>query len=224
MALSKRLSVLAALVPYGARVCDIGTDHAYLPIELARRGDIKSIIATDINEKPLENAKKSLAEAGVTSVSLRRGYGLGAVLQGEADTFIIAGMGGEVIAGILGASPLPTDNPPPLLILQPTTSPEVLRRFLCNGGFEITGETAVSENGHLYSVITAKYSGNVTPHSEAYYYYGELNPEQECAGLYIQKQYERLKKCADALSVSPELYEKHLYYKSLADELKLKLD
>lgn len=224
MALSKRLSVLAALVPYGARVCDIGTDHAYLPIELARRGDVKSIIATDINEKPLENAKNSIAEAGIASVSLRRCDGLSGVLRGEADTFVIAGMGGEVIANILSASPLPTDSPPPLLILQPTTSPEVLRRFLGGGGFKITGETAINENGHLYSVITARYSGKNSPHSEAYYYYGELNPEIECDRLYIKKQYERLKKCADALSENQRLSEKYLYYKALADELKLKLD
>lgn len=224
MALSKRLSVIAALVPHGARVCDIGTDHAYLPIELARRGDIKSIIATDINEKPLASAKKNLEKAGVTSVSLRLCDGLSGISSAEGDTFIIAGMGGEVIAGILAASPIPTTEPCPLLILQPTTSPEVLRSFLVGGGFKIIGETAINENGHLYSVITAKYSGEKLTHSEAYYYYGELNPANECDRLYIKKQYERLEKCADALSENQKLSEKYLYYKTLADELKLKLD
>lgn len=224
MALSKRLSVIAALVPHGARVCDIGTDHAYLPIELARRGDIKSIIATDINEKPLASAKKNLEKAGVTLVSLRLCDGLSGISPAEGDTFIIAGMGGEVIAGILAASPIPTTEPCPLLILQPTTSPEVLRSFLVGGGFKIIGETAINENGHLYSVITARHSGKKLTHSEAYYYYGELNPANECDRLYIKKQYERLEKCADALSENQKLSEKYLYYKTLADELKLKLD
>lgn len=224
MALSKRLSVIAALVPHGARVCDIGTDHAYLPIELARRGDIKSIIATDVNEKPLASAKRSLKKAGVTSVSLRLCDGLSGISPAEADTFVIAGMGGEVIAGILAASTIPTTEPYPLLILQPTTSPEVLRSFLVGGGFKIIGETAIDENGHLYSVITAKYSDEKLTHSEAYYYYGELDPANECDRLYIKKQYERLKKCADALSENQKLSEKYLYYKTLTDELKLKLD
>ena len=56
MALSLRLALISALVPHGARVCDIGTDHGYLPIELIKHGDIKSVIATDIREKSPKSA------------------------------------------------------------------------------------------------------------------------------------------------------------------------
>ena len=55
--LSKRLSVIASLVPFGARVCDIGTDHAFLAIELLKSKRANSVIATDINEKPLKKAR-----------------------------------------------------------------------------------------------------------------------------------------------------------------------
>ena len=58
--LSLRLKTIASLVPHGARVCDVGTDHAYLPIHLITEGGVKSVIATDLNEKPLQNAKKNL--------------------------------------------------------------------------------------------------------------------------------------------------------------------
>jgi tRNA (adenine22-N1)-methyltransferase len=71
MALSLRLALISALVPPGARVCDIGTDHGYLPIELIKRGDIKSVIATDIREKPLASAEKNIKAAGVSGITLR---------------------------------------------------------------------------------------------------------------------------------------------------------
>ena len=58
--LSLRLKTIATLVPYGARVCDVGTDHAYLPIYLKKNNIAKKIIATDLNQKPLENAQKNI--------------------------------------------------------------------------------------------------------------------------------------------------------------------
>ena len=51
--LSKRLSVIASLVKKGARVCDVGTDHGYLPIALKKSGLVSSVIATDIRKGPL---------------------------------------------------------------------------------------------------------------------------------------------------------------------------
>ena len=65
MPLSLRLKLIASLVPDGARVCDIGTDHAYLPIELIKSGKAISVIATDIREKPLENARKISARSNL---------------------------------------------------------------------------------------------------------------------------------------------------------------
>ena len=149
MALSLRLALISALVPHGARVCDIGTDHGYLPIELIKRGDIKSVIATDIRKMPLASAEKNIKAAGVGGITLRLCDGLEGIAQNEVDTVITAGMGGEVIASILARSAIPTASPAPLLILQPTTSPEFLRQFLCENGFEIISDTALCENAKL---------------------------------------------------------------------------
>ena len=73
--LSKRLSAILSLIPEGARVADIGTDHAYLPIALAASGRAKSIIACDIHKGPLAVAAKNLAVSGAEGAFLRFGRG-----------------------------------------------------------------------------------------------------------------------------------------------------
>ena len=219
MAISRRLFLIASLVPKGARVCDIGTDHARLPIYLIKNGIAKGVIATDIRPLPLENAKKNVAASGVKGIELRLCDGLSAIKKDETDTVIIAGMGGEVISGIISRGELPREQPYPLLILQPTTSPEALRRYLYESGFEILTETALKENGKLYSVITACFTGETKEMPEFFYFSGKLDPKTEDGYLYIQKQYIRLKKCADALVDIPEKQAEYLHYKELSDRL-----
>lgn len=219
MALSRRLELIASLVPKGARVCDVGTDHARLPIYLIEEKKAERVIATDIRPLPLENAKKNVASSGVTKIELRLCDGLSAVKKCEVDTVIIAGIGGEVISGIISRAELLCKQPYPLLILQPTTSPEFLRRYLSQNGFEIQSETALKENGKLYSVMTAYFTGKTKKMPVHFYYTGRVKPDTEDGFLYIQKQYIRLKKCADALRNIPEKQTEHLYYKGLSDEI-----
>lgn len=218
MALSRRLKLIATLVPKGARVCDVGTDHARLPIYLIENNIAKGVIATDIRPLPLENAEKNVAASGVSGIELRLCDGLSAVKKSEADTVIIAGIGGEVISGIISRGELLRKQPYPLLILQPTTSPEALRQYLYKNGFEIITETALKENGKLYSVITACFTGEAKEKPEYFYYTGKVDPKTEDGYLYIQKQYIRLKKCADALINLPEKQSEYLHYKKLSDD------
>ena len=89
MALSLRLKTIAALVPKGARVCDVGTDHARLPIYLISEKIASRVIATDLRPLPLENAKKNVEYSGVTGIELRLCDGLSAVKKHEADVIII---------------------------------------------------------------------------------------------------------------------------------------
>lgn len=221
MPLGLRLKLIASLVPDGARVCDVGTDHAYLPIELIKSGKASRVIATDIREKPLENARKNTQKSGVSGIDLRLCDGLSAVEKSETDTVIIAGMGGEVISGIISRTKWLKEKPYPTLILQPTTSPEELRRFLIKNGFEITSDTAISENGKLYSVMTAVFTVTDTNLPEYFYYVGKVNPKTEDGFLYIQKQYRRVKSCADALYGISEKKTEYLHFKELSDHIGL---
>ncbi len=195
--LSLRLKTIASLVPKGARVCDVGTDHAYLPIFLKQNDIAQSVIATDLNQKPLENARKNLLQSGVTDICLRHCDGLSGVSSNEADTVIVAGMGGEVITHILGdCSWIKASNI--TLILQPTTSAEILREFLCLNGFEIGSETPVFENRKLYSVIVANFTGKTSSCPESFYYIGKM-PLTDEGILYIKKQQNRIFECMKAL-------------------------
>ena len=103
--LPPRLAAIAALVPDGARLADIGTDHALLPIRLLLDGKIQSAIAADIRPGPLSRAKENACAAMVTNLSCVLCDGLTGISPDSVDTVVIAGMGGENIAGILRAAP-----------------------------------------------------------------------------------------------------------------------
>lgn len=192
--LSKRLYTAQTLIPKGVRVADIGTDHGHLPISLIKSGICERVIACDIREKPLENARQNIEKTKTEGIELRLGDGLAPVSPDEVDCIVIAGMGGEVIAGILGAAEW-TKNENITLILQPMTSADALRKYLSENLFEIESETAVFDAGKLYTVIKTAYSGKAQPTDEAFYRIGKLDPADPTAEQYIKKQLGIVKKC-----------------------------
>lgn len=216
-ALSLRLKTIASLVPYGARVCDVGTDHARLPIFLEKEHIAKSIIATDLNRKPLEFAKKNIQKSGASAISLRLCDGLSDVKKGEADTVITAGMGGEVITAILkNCEWLKSDGI--TLILQPTTSPEVLRKFLTDNGFIIVKEIPVLENGKIYSVMLVHFSGEIKNYPDYFYYIGKIKPTGDGL-IYIEKQKNRIKDYLNAENTNGFEEPLHRKYKAVLNDI-----
>ena len=158
--LDKRLSAVAALVRQGSRLADIGTDHAYLPVHLVQAGVCPSAIASDIGAGPLDAARRTVTENGLTSeIALRLGNGLATVSAGEVEDIAIAGMGGETIVMILEAAPW-VQNEGIRLILQPMTRAEDLRRWLLHNGFSILEEHLIMDGRHLYPVIAAEYTAS----------------------------------------------------------------
>lgn len=156
--LDKRLSAVAALVRSGSRLADIGTDHAYLPVYLVQAGVCPSAIASDIGAGPLEAARRTVTENGLTSeIALRLGDGLATVTADEVEDIAIAGMGGETIAAILEAAPWVKDARL-RLILQPMTRAEDLRRWLLTNGFSVIEEHLIIDGRHLYPVLAAEYT------------------------------------------------------------------
>lgn len=169
--LSPRLAAIASMVPRGARLADVGTDHGHLPIWLLRHGCIRSAVATDIRPGPLSRAEENRAAAGISSQDMRCILcdGLEGVAAADADTVVIAGMGGENIAGILEKTPWARREA--FLILQPMTRPEVLRAALGKWGCCITRECLVMDCGRIYSVLSAG-AGTDEPLTEAEAYTG----------------------------------------------------
>ena len=198
LSLDKRLSAVFEAIPQGALVADIGTDHAFLAIKLIKCGKAKNVIACDINEKPLQNARKNLERSGCEKIELRLSDGLENVAENETDCIIIAGMGGKVISGIIERCPYLKNNTK-TLVLQPMTGADFLRRFLCENGFEIVKEQGVAQGKRLYSVITAQYVGFLPFFDDAFYVHGMLDPKRDEDLLYLKKQQKILLKCVNDL-------------------------
>lgn len=153
--LSPRLMAIALLVPHGCRPADVGTDHGFIPAWLLKNGIVDRCSATDINRGPLAAAERTLSEAGVRDrAELFLCDGLAGCRPEDIDTIIIAGMGGDNIAGILERAPWAREGR--YLILQPMSKAERLRTWLCASGYEITSESLVRDSGRLYPIITAE--------------------------------------------------------------------
>ena len=160
MHLTPRLRTIMEQVPQGARLADVGTDHALIPAALLRRKRIASAIASDIRTGPLESAARTAEQFGFESeISLRLGAGLCTVKPEEADTIVIAGMGGETIAQILEDDPWALDGDH-LLLLQAMTAQAQLRQYLAAHGGIIQKETLCREGKRMYTVMTVRGGGD----------------------------------------------------------------
>lgn len=203
--MSNRLELIASFAKNGVGVADVGTDHAYIPIMMRKSGYKGNIIAGDINECPLEKARQSLENAGLSdSVELVLCDGLSGIDSSKVDTVIVAGMGGDTITGILdrGLYDMPewASRSDYKLILQPVTKPEILRFWLVNNGFIITSEMQTEENGMLYQIICAQ-PGESPKYKDAELYTGRLEQIQD--SKYFDKllsmHIKRFKAAADSL-------------------------
>lgn len=216
-----RLALAAEYVRKNSSLCDIGTDHAYLPAYLIKNEICSSAVAADLRRRPLENAAKTVGEYGLgDKIKLRLSNGLDNISPDEADDIVLAGMGGDLICDILSRAPW-IKNKTKRIIVQPQTHSEKVRAFFINNGFEIIGENAAEEDGRLYICICAEYTGDNIEYPFGYEYYGELSKcESRYAKEYIKRQRERFLKRADGLSKSGQNAEEAKLLYKLCDKLK----
>ena len=148
---------MASMVTTGGILADIGTDHAYVPIALVQRQKIKGAIAMDINEGPLARAQEHIRAARLEEyIQTRLSDGAEALLPNEADSILIAGMGGELILHILteGESVCSTAKE---LILQPQSEIHKVREYLRQHQYKIEDEDMVCEEGKYYPMMRVHY-------------------------------------------------------------------
>ena len=118
-------------------ICDIGTDHAYIPIRLASLEKIKKCIATDKNKGPLEIAYNNVKKHNFENlIELRLGEGLEPIEENECELIIIAGMGGKLIGDIIEKDIEKSKTFK--FLLQPMNAQKELRERLIKNGFKIT--------------------------------------------------------------------------------------
>lgn len=153
--LSERLTAVAKMVTETEILADVGTDHGYIPVFLAGQKRIQKAIAMDVNAGPLKRAQEHIHQYGLESViETRLSDGLSALKPCEADSIVIAGMGGNLMKRILiqGEQVAQTAKE---LILQPQSEIMEFRRFLWENGYEITTEDMVFEDGKYYPMMRA---------------------------------------------------------------------
>lgn len=154
--MSARLEAIVRLAGQGDTVCDVGCDHAHVPIRLLQTGCYRRAIGMDVIAGPLGKAAANLALYGMEDrVQLRLSDGLDACIAGEADTLIVTGMGGTLMEEILLRQPEKTASFR-ALVLGPQSDPEKVRSALRRLGFTITEEELIFEDGKYYPVIRSE--------------------------------------------------------------------
>ena len=157
--LSGRLESIAELAGRGNTVCDVGCDHAHIPIRLLQTGAFARAIGMDVLDGPLGKAAGNLDLYGMADrVDLRLSDGLDAYEAGEADTVVITGMGGTLMREILLREPEKTRSIP-ALVLGPQSDPDKVRDALRGLGFVIEDERLIFEDGKYYPVLRAVSGG-----------------------------------------------------------------
>lgn len=152
--------MVAGLIRDGRPLADIGTDHAYLPVELLEEGRIPHAAACDVREGPLRNAAATLEAEGISDqVELILCSGFDDPKLREYKDFVMAGMGGNLIVDLLSAAPfLQTEGIH--LVLQPQSHAEDVRDYLYRNGFSILRENATHDKGRVYIALEAEYTGD----------------------------------------------------------------
>lgn len=215
--LSLRLKAVADFVNPGSRIADIGTDHGYVPIYLARTGRVSSAIAMDVREGPLKRAREHIREyeageyeAGehkdarpgkgtrpACPIEARLSDGMKELMPGEADTIILAGMGGELEMRILDQGRHMWDSVDHF-ILSPQSELGKVRLYLEQNGFAIQDESMVKDEGKYYTIMSVT-RGSMEYGRQIWYRFGKILIERKDRTLreYLEKESGRVQEILD---------------------------
>ena len=200
--ISKRLETVASFVSQGAVLLDVGSDHAYLPIELVEKGHIERAIAGEVVVGPYQSAVKNVENHGLSDkIQVRLANGLVAFDESDQVSVItIAGMGGRLIASILeeGFDKLAHVE---RLILQPNNREDDLRNWLQDHGFQIIAESILEEAGKFYEILVVE-AGQMKLSARDTRFGPFLS--KEVSPVFVQKWQKEAEKLQFALGQIPE--------------------
>ena len=215
--LDNRLKMCANMISGKGIVCDVGTDHALLAAYLITNGKCEKVIASDINEGPLESAGKTVEKYGISGkVELVLSDGLKNVNGEGVSDIVIAGMGGETIVKILSERQFDLNGI--RLILQPMTKAEILRKWLADYGYKIVSENGVSEGEKLYTVITATAMPECGSLTEFESLRGFFDDDDEIGRNIRLKEAERLLKVSGSLKKAGKVNDA-VHYAAMASRM-----
>ncbi|MHA8111173.1 tRNA (adenine(22)-N(1))-methyltransferase [Lactobacillaceae bacterium Melli_B4] len=197
--LSRRLTTVAQYVKPGSRLADIGSDHAYLPIHLAKEKLIDFAIAGEVAIGPLGNAEHEIKLAGLTDLIMPRlADGLAAIhSDDEIDTITIAGMGGALIAKILEQGQAKLAHFP-TLILQPNVDENDVRKWLMHHQYQIINEEILKEDHHIYEIIHAVKAPRPIQYSDNELLFGPILIHNQ-NDVFIEKWHDKINRLQKAI-------------------------
>ncbi|MCR4437040.1 MAG: class I SAM-dependent methyltransferase [Clostridiales bacterium] len=223
MKLKGRLKLVCDKVKVCGKVCDVGTDHAFIPIYLVKNNVCDRAVAGDVKKGPLQVAVNNIRKYGLEDrIEARLGYGLDVIEENEANTIIIAGMGGELITQILSRGYRKAKSAQ-TMVIQPMNAVGEVRRWLFENGFDVYDEELAAEGNKIYCVMSARWDGKTRNLGEINYFVGEklIERNDRIVKDYIQKKIEQIDRMIAGLSRTNrkdgEVKEK---YRILRDSLK----
>ena len=198
--ISKRLETISSLVPVNANAIDIGCDHGLLSVYLYQKGIVKNIIASDINENALKNAKENIKKYNV-NIETRLGNGLDVINESDKiDTIIVSGMGAHTIIEMLKDNRMKLSNIN-TIIIQSNTKLMFLRKEMVNLKYKITDEEIIKDNNKLYTII--KYEKGYKRYNKKELYFGPILLKKN-SDLFMEKNKKELEKLELLLRILPK--------------------
>jgi tRNA (adenine22-N1)-methyltransferase len=197
ISLSKRLSVIAEMVPSCGVLADVGTDHGYLPVYLLQQGSVKRVLASDIHLGPLRKARETAEQFGLSDrMETILADGLQFPGSEQAEVITICGMGGETMISILEAAPWAADHR--RLILQPQSKLPELEEWLKDHQFSIDDARLCLDGGKLYLAFSVLGGAEWKRNAEE-----TLSMKQDVLfPKYVQREYQKAKRARDGLMKS----------------------
>lgn len=213
--LSKRLDEIAKLVSENTKIIDIGCDHGLLDIYLIQKLNNIKIIASDVNENALKNAKENIKKYKVKNIETRLGNGLDVVSKDEINTIIISGMGAHSIVSILynNVEKLEkVDN----IIIQSNNNHDFLREKITKLNYYIKEEILIEEKNIIYTII--KFSKGNKKYNKKQLLLGPIL-SQEKSEIFLKKCKIESEKLKLTLKMVPK--NKRLYRYKLKKKIKI---
>lgn len=212
--ISSRLRFISSLISPVEVIADIGSDHGYIPADLLKNDIAKKIIATDISAPSVQKAIDLMEKLNLSEKSdFRVGNGLEVLNVDEADTVIIAGMGGKLIFEILqNGYKNKFKEKIPTLVLQPVQQVGDLRYFLIKNDFDILDEHIFVDQGKVYQVMISRKINSEKTHSlykidlnnQVQIKYGTINIKKKSQVLIsqLEREYDKLNALIEKLELN----------------------
>lgn len=153
MKISKRLKTISEFIEDNSNIIDVGCDHALLDIYLFKNKKNVNLIASDVKEGPLEQARKNIDKYNC-NIKVKLGNGI-STTEKDTDTIVIAGMGGDTIIDILSEGKDRLDHIKSMII-SPQSEWEKVRRYSSSLGFYIENEKLIVDSNKYYLIIKFK--------------------------------------------------------------------